>query len=63
MPCKRSDFIKALRKIGFTGLYSVSKHQFMVYGQYRLTIPSNNKYPVDVLVDECREQACLFSTQ
>jgi hypothetical protein len=30
-PCKRNDFISRLRKLGFAGLYSGAKHQFMVY--------------------------------
>jgi hypothetical protein len=30
-PCKRGDFIKKLRAIGFEGAYSGAKHQFMVF--------------------------------
>jgi hypothetical protein len=48
-PCKRSDFIRRLRQLGFEGLYSGAKHQFMVYGQHRLTIPSNTEYSVPQL--------------
>ena len=48
-PCKRSDFIRRLRKLGFEGLYSGSKHQFMIFGQFRLTIPSNAEYSVPQL--------------
>jgi hypothetical protein len=40
-PCKRGDFVRRLRRLGFDGLYSGAKHQFMIYGQHRLTIPSN----------------------
>lgn len=49
IPCKRRDFVKKLRRIGFDGLYSGTKHQFMVYGQYRLIIPSNDEYSVPQL--------------
>jgi hypothetical protein len=38
-----------LRKLGFEGLYSGSKHQFMIFGQCRLTIPSNAEYSVPQL--------------
>ena len=44
-PCKRSDFVRRLRRLGFNGLYSGAKHQFMVYEQHRLTIPSNKNIP------------------
>ena len=43
-PCKRRDFIKKLRKLGFEQPRSGTKHQFMIYQQYRLTIPSNSEY-------------------
>ena len=45
-PCKRRDFIKKLKKLGFDGLYSGSKHQFMIFKEYRFTIPSNDEYSV-----------------
>ncbi|MHC5724399.1 MAG: type II toxin-antitoxin system HicA family toxin [Nostoc sp.] len=41
--------MKKLRWIGFEGLYSGTRHQFMVYGQHRLTIPSNDEYSVPQL--------------
>lgn len=46
LPCKRRLFIGRLKKIGFTGPYFGSKHEFMVYQNYRLSIPSNNEYSV-----------------
>jgi predicted RNA binding protein YcfA (HicA-like mRNA interferase family) len=49
IPCKRRDFVKKLRRIGFEGIYSGTRHQFMVYGQHRLTIPSNDEYSVPQL--------------
>lgn len=45
-PCKCRDFIRRLRKIGFKGPYSGTRHQFVVYEQNRLAIPSNNEYSV-----------------
>ena len=29
-PCKRSEFIRRLGSLGFSGLYSGAKHQFMI---------------------------------
>ena len=48
-PCKRRDFIKRLRQLDFDGPYSGTRHQFMVYKNYRLTIPSNTEYSVPQL--------------
>ncbi len=54
-PCKRNDFIKKLRALGFEGAYSGAKHQFMIFGQNRLTIPSNSEYSVPQLRMMLRE--------
>ena len=43
-PCKRSEFIRRLRKVGFVGPYSGTRHQFMIYRQHRLTVPSNHEF-------------------
>ena len=48
-PCKRRDFIRRLRQIGFDGPYSGTRHQFMIFKQYRLAIPSNAEYSVPQL--------------
>ena len=48
-PCKRRDFIRRLRKIGFDGPFSGTRHQFMVYEQHRLAIPSYVEYSVPQL--------------
>ena len=48
-PCKRRDFIRRLRRIGFEGPFSGTRHQFMVYGHQRLAIPSNSEYSVPQL--------------
>lgn len=48
-PCKRKDFISKLKALGFKGPYAGAKHQFMIYGQYRLSIPSNKEYSIPQL--------------
>ena len=48
-PCKRGDFIRRLRKLGFDGPYSGTRHQFMLYSQKRLAIPSYAEYSVPQL--------------
>lgn len=55
MPCKRRDFIRRLRKLGFDGPYSGTRHQFMIYEQHRLAIPSNAEYSVPQLRMMIRE--------
>ncbi|MCL4386253.1 MAG: type II toxin-antitoxin system HicA family toxin [Cyanobacteria bacterium] len=46
VPCKRNDFIKKLKKLGFTCPYSGTRHQFMIFSTHRLTIPSYKEYSV-----------------
>lgn len=45
-PCKRRDFITKLRKLGFDGPFSGTRHQFMGYKQHRLAIPTNTEYSI-----------------
>ena len=54
-PCKRRDFTRRLRKIGFEGSYSGTRHQFMILGQHRLAIPSNTEFSVPQLRMMLRE--------
>jgi len=54
-PCKRQDFIKKLRKLGFDGSFSGTRHQFMIFNENRLTIPSNDEYSVPQLRMMLRE--------
>lgn len=54
-PCKRRDFIRRLRILGFDGPFSGTRHQFMVYKQYRLSIPSNTEYSIPQLRMMIRE--------
>jgi len=48
-PCKRRVFIKRLRKLGFEGPFSGTRHQFMLFRNYRLSIPSNAEFSVPQL--------------
>ena len=45
-PLKRREFIRRLRALGFDGPFSGTRHQFMVSGQHRQTIPTNSEYSV-----------------
>ncbi len=54
-PCKRRVFIHRLQALGFDGPYSGTRHQFMVYEQHRLAIPSNAEYSVAQLRMMIRE--------
>ena len=62
-PCKRGDFVRRLRRLGFEGLYSGAKHQFMIFGQHRLTIPSNAEYSVPQLRFMLREVEAIIGRQ
>ena len=48
-PIKRRDFIRKLRALGFQGPQRGTRHEFLVYGQQRQTIPSNAEYSVPQL--------------
>ena len=48
-PCKRRVFLKRLRRLGFDGPYSGTRHQFMVYRNHRMIIPSDLEYSVPKL--------------
>ena len=51
------------RELGFTGVYSGAKHQFMVYEQHRLTVPSNAEYSVPQLRMMLREVESIIERQ
>ncbi len=46
MPCKRRDFIKKLRKLGFEPPEPGEHHHYMRYGTYTLTLSSNKEYSI-----------------
>jgi hypothetical protein len=45
-PIKRREFIRRLRALGFEGPFFGTRHQFMISGQHRQTIPTNSEYSV-----------------
>jgi predicted RNA binding protein YcfA (HicA-like mRNA interferase family) len=48
-PIKRREFIRKLQALGFKGPCSGTRHQFMIFGQHRQTIPTNSEYSVPQL--------------
>jgi len=48
-PCKRRDSVRRLKKLGFDGPFSGTRHQFMVFQNHRLALPSNPEYSVPQL--------------
>ena len=62
-PCKRQDFIRRLRRLGFEGVFSGAKHQFMIIGQNRLTVPSNAEYSVPQLRMMLREVGAMLDRE
>lgn len=59
-PCKRREFVRRLRALGFEGPYSGTRHQFLVYGNHRLVIPSNPEYSVPQLRMMLREAEAIL---
>jgi hypothetical protein len=49
LPCRRKDFINRLQSLEFDGPYSGTRHQFMIYKNHRLAIPSNKEFSVPQL--------------
>ena len=45
-PCKRRDFIKKLKKLGFEPPEPGGRHFYVRYGAYTLTLPGNKEYYV-----------------
>lgn len=58
-PCKRTEFIRKLRRLGFDGPFSGTRHQFMIYGEKRLAIPPNAEYSVAQLRMMVREAGLI----
>ena len=48
-PIKRREFIRKLRALGFSGPFRGTRHEFLVLGQRRQTIPTNPDYSVPQL--------------
>ncbi len=49
MPCKRKDFIKKLRRLGFESAEPGGKHFYMRRGTFTFTLPSNAEFTVPQL--------------
>ena len=60
-PLKRRGFIRKLRRLGFHGPYSGTRHQFMVFGQHRQTIPTNSEYSVPQVRLLCRQVESILA--
>jgi hypothetical protein len=45
-PCKRRDFIRKLKNLGFGKPEPGGRHFFMRYGTYTFTLPNNTEYSV-----------------
>jgi len=43
-PIKRRELVRRLRGLGFQGPFRGTRHEFLVSGQQRQTIPSNPEY-------------------
>jgi predicted RNA binding protein YcfA (HicA-like mRNA interferase family) len=57
-PCTRKEFIRKLRKLGFSPPESGGRHFYMRYGTYTFTVPSNREYSmpqVRMLLSEVEE--------
>jgi hypothetical protein len=61
--CKRRDFVRRLRALGFDGPFSGTRHQFMTYDTHRLAIPSNDEYPVPQLRMMLREVETILGRE
>lgn len=48
-PCKRRDFIRKLKKLGFENPEHGARHAIMRYGSYKQIIPSNTEFSVPQL--------------
>ena len=60
IPCKRREFVRRLRLLGFDGPFSGTRHQFLIFGDNRLTIPSNDEYSVPQLRLMLREASAIL---
>lgn len=52
--------MRRLRRLGFDGPFSGTRHQFLLYGEHRLTIPSNAEYSVPQLRAMIREVEAIM---
>lgn len=62
-PCKRQDFIRRLRRLGFDGPFAGTRHQFLIYSSHRLAILSNPEYSVPQLRLMLREASTILGRE
>jgi len=63
IPCKRREFIRRMRLLGFEGPYSGTRHQFLVRSEHRLAIPSNDEYSMPQLRMMLREAEIILGRE
>jgi predicted RNA binding protein YcfA (HicA-like mRNA interferase family) len=56
-PIKRSDLVRALKRLGFDGPYAGGKHEFMVKDSLKLRIPNPHQGDISrgLLVEMLRQ--------
>ena len=59
-PCKRREFVRRLRRLGFEGPFAGARHQFLVFQGHRLAVPSNEEYSVPQLRMMLREASLIL---
>ncbi|MDI6767753.1 MAG: type II toxin-antitoxin system HicA family toxin [Bacteroidota bacterium] len=63
-PIKRKDLIRLMRKLGFEGPFSGTKHQFMRKGNLTITIPNPHRSDIGIsLVRKILRQAGITKDQ
>jgi hypothetical protein len=62
-PLKRRDFIRRLRALGFDGPFSGTRHQFMIFGQHRQTVPTNSEFSVSQIRMLLRQVESILARQ
>jgi hypothetical protein len=62
-PCKRREFLRRLLALGFSGPFPGTRHQFLVYRQARMALPSNQEYSVPQLRMMLREVEEILGRQ
>jgi hypothetical protein len=63
VPCKRREFIRKVRRLGFEGPQPGARHQVMYRGKARLVIPNNVEYSVPQVRQLVAEVAALLGRE
>jgi len=59
-PCKRKDFIRKLKRLGFKSPEPGGRHFYMRYETYTLAIPNNPEYSIAQLKMLLKEVADIL---